>query len=249
MCLLTFFPEGVQPDTDALHNGTFTNDDGHGFAIVAGRRLVVRHGMDAVEMIDTFAKLRRKHPNGPALFHSRFGTGGKRSVGNCHPFRFGGDRRTVVAHNGILPEVVKPDHRCDTRVAADEILPSWFGHLSAKANRDRLAKWIGAGNKLAILTVNPAYDRNAYLINESSGEWADGVWYSNGDYLPWTVDRSAMFMSERCEFCDGYGCAEFGYCVEYELCLDCGDNLDQCQCFDPMPDQRLPWWEDTAPIY
>lgn len=71
-------------------------------------------------------------------------------------------RRTVVAHNGILsPKLVEPDHRCDTRIAAEEIFPSWFDHLGDEANRSRLAQCIGTFNLLVILTVNPVYDQNA----------------------------------------------------------------------------------------
>ncbi|MGH3988803.1 MAG: hypothetical protein ACRDTZ_16060, partial [Pseudonocardiaceae bacterium] len=68
MCLLTFFPSDVDPDCQALYNGTDRNGDGHGFAIVSGDRLITRRGMSAVDMIDTFTKLRRKHRSGPALF-------------------------------------------------------------------------------------------------------------------------------------------------------------------------------------
>ena len=71
MCLLTYYPADVQPDPDLLHTGTEWNDDGHGFAIVAGNRLIIRKSMDALDLINTFVKLRRKHRTGPAIFHSR----------------------------------------------------------------------------------------------------------------------------------------------------------------------------------
>ena len=74
MCLLTFYPATVMPDTAALRHGSYLNDDGHGFAIVAGARLIVRHGMDAGEMIEAFDVARHHYPDGPALFHSRFAT-------------------------------------------------------------------------------------------------------------------------------------------------------------------------------
>ncbi len=156
MCLLTFVPADVMPDTTALLNGATVNDDGHGFAIVADGQLIVRRGMDAEAMVETFATLRRTHPHGPALFHSRLRTFGKRTVDNCHPFPIGGDERTVVAHNGNLPAVVQPakgDPRSDTRIAAEEFLPA-LGSLRVRRNRLRLERWMTRHNKMVILTVN-----------------------------------------------------------------------------------------------
>jgi hypothetical protein len=75
MCLLTFLPAAVMPDTDALLNGAEVNDDGHGFAIVTGDQILVRHGMAAEPMIEEFDAARRAHPHGPALFHSLFSLG------------------------------------------------------------------------------------------------------------------------------------------------------------------------------
>src|SRR5207249_655873 len=108
MCLLTFFPAGVLPDTAALFNGAYLNDDGHGFAIVADEQLIVRRGMHAEAMIEAFDAARHQYPHGPALFHSRLGTHGIRSAANCHPFPVGGDDRALLAHNGILPRSVQP---------------------------------------------------------------------------------------------------------------------------------------------
>jgi glutamine amidotransferase len=106
MCLLTYLPAGVQPDTDALLTGALVNADGHGFAIVAGRRLdrlIVQRGLDGEAVIDAFIAARLQHPQGPALFHSRLATHGDTTLDNCHPFTLGGDTRTVLAHNGVLP--------------------------------------------------------------------------------------------------------------------------------------------------
>lgn len=238
MCLLTFFPSDVDPDCQALYNGTDRNGDGHGFAIVSGDRLITRRGMSAVDMIDTFTKLRRKHRSGPALFHSRLNTGGANSRGNCHPFRVRGDHRTVVAHNGVLRMIKQApdDQRADTRVLANEFLPKAFGNLNVRANRDKLAKWVTPQNKLVILTVNPAYNRSAYLINGSSGVWDDGIWYSNHDYVSVDPDPRDLAV-DRCVICGESGLinAALGVCETCGLCLDCGLPWDLgCQCFTPV---------------
>lgn len=245
MCLLTYYPDNVQPDTEALATGALWNRDGHGFAIVAGNRLIIDHDMRAEVMIERFAKVRAQYPDGPALFHSRWGTGGTRDERNCHPFRIAGDRRTVVAHNGVLPYSMQPpkgDLRSDTRFMAEEILSGWdIGDLTMRAS---LSRWIGYGNKLVFLTVNPAYARSAYIVNEYSGKWINGIWYSNPDYLdPWpttmrTVGAVESANPEECWVCSSSEDVDVErvMCLACNICLDCGQDWDEaCECYT-LPD-------------
>lgn len=184
MCLLTYFSPGTLPDTRALHYGAIVNDDGHGFAIVHDGQILIERGFDPNEMIERFAEVRAAHPEGPALFHSRFGTHGSRTVANIHPFTVDNDRRTVVAHNGVLPSAVQPrgqDTRSDTAILAAS-MGGRFGALRLPRVRAAVEKWMGHYNKLVILTVNPRYRGSAFILNESAGTWVDGIWYSNDGY-------------------------------------------------------------------
>lgn len=240
MCLLTFYPSGVGPDVIALTDGAYVNPDGHGFAIVAGERLIVRRGMDADRMVAAFERMRDKYPDGPALFHSRLASHGRVGKQNCHPFRIGGDRRTVVAHNGILPKNVRPtkgDKRSDTRIAAEDFLPYQpFGSLDSWAGQDRLTRWLGQWNKIVILTVDPSYRENAYVLNEEHGSWMGGVWYSNLDFLvpedQWdTFSPDDAWECVRCRSIeiDPYN----GLCTVCEACPDCGEFDGYCSCYAP----------------
>jgi hypothetical protein len=249
MCLLSYYPPGAAPDPNALANGAWINRDGHGFAIVTDKRIIVRHGMDPEVLIATFTRMRSKHPDGPALFHSRFGTHGSIGRHNCHPFRVGGDRRTVLAHNGILPELVQPakgDRRCDTRVAAEDFLPHEpFGPLDDPDSRERLGAWMGASNKLVILTVNPRYRQRTYLINAEHGLWDGGVWYSNSDYLdPTTAHRWAEDIDDLCPGCGAIGASRLagGYCPECATCFDCARPYHECLCW--RPDHADQWADE-----
>lgn len=184
MCLLTFIPANIAPDMEALRYGTWANNDGHGYAIVTGDRLIIRKGLDAEDILAAFEADRAEHMDGPALFHSRFTTHGRNTVDNCHPFYVGADRRTVLAHNGVLPKEAWPnkgDHRSDTRYAAETLIPA-VGSLRHRWLQDSVAEWMGRGNKMVILTVNPKYGDNAFILNESSGIWDGGIWYSNDGY-------------------------------------------------------------------
>jgi hypothetical protein len=186
MCLLTYIPEHIQPDIDALRRGAYANPDGHGFAIVIpeGRgRILVRKSMVASSLLKEFAVLRELYPVGPAIFHSRITTDGVTDLFNCHPFMANGDKRTVIGHNGILPTSVRPgktDVRSDTRIFAEEVA----GHfrLNTLIGRSLAGEWMGSYNKMAILTVDPNYDSYGYIINEDSGMWSEGIWYSNGSF-------------------------------------------------------------------
>ncbi|MFC8532063.1 hypothetical protein [Nocardia sp. NPDC057227] len=239
MCILTFLKPGALPDVDALANGAAANPHGHGYAIVTGTTITVGHGMDAIAMIAEFATVRTRHPGGPALFHSRYATHGLRVTDNCHPFLLGGDPRTVLAHNGILPATVHPaigDDRSDTRIAAEDYLPTQpFGSLDSWAGRERLERWLGS-DKLVLLTVDPAYKHSAYLFNEQHGIWDGGAWYSNSGYLPETYRGFAAFDLGGCDNCGawvdednallGPHCAMCGFCHDWGLFYpECGHRL------------------------
>lgn len=256
MCLLTFLPEGQEPDVDALEYGAFVNDDGHGWAIVADDELLVGHGMNAEQVITEFAAVRRRHPEGPAIFHSRFTTHGVTTVDNCHPFFVGKDRRTVLAHNGVLPANVQPkkgDPRSDTRIAAEKFIPKTIGSLHLRRNRLRVEKWMGSWNKIAILTVNPRYRENAFILNENEGIWDDGIWYSNSGYTwrhsttryGFTCNTTATEPASsykrwweegitECPGCKAIVDTVGGYCRYCLTCFDCGMDIEEsCLCYVP----------------
>ncbi|BDU00975.1 MULTISPECIES: class II glutamine amidotransferase [Nocardia] len=233
MCLLTYLPAQVAPDPDALAYGARANPHGHGFAIVAGGRILVGRGMNADRVITEFIKARGEHPTGPALFHSRYATHGSIGIRNCHPFRLGGDARTVLAHNGTLPKRVHPgpyDPRSDTRIAAEEYLPKQpFGSIDTHRGARGLASWLGS-SKLLILTVDPAYAHHAYLFGHHNGYWQDEIWYSNNSYLP-----LALRWPKRRRYLCGY-CQKFDlhrtsrYCGDCGWCFDCETAFPDCTC-------------------
>ena len=109
MCILSYFPSEVGVvDGDALFNGGVRNPDGHGWAIVASRGIIMGKSMDLMQAIVEFTEARKHHPQGPALFHSRWATHGSKGLANNHPFYIGGSQLTVLAHNGILPSSAHP---------------------------------------------------------------------------------------------------------------------------------------------
>lgn len=247
MCILSYLPPETPVDEDGLFNGGINNPDGHGWAIVAGEFIILGKSLCLAEAVEEFSEARRTHPDGPALFHSRWATHGSVRVGNIHPFLVGGSHRTVVAHNGILPEVAHPvagDDRSDSRKFADEILPRRFRRLDRRNVQRALSQWCGSFNKLVILTTDSRYRQSSYVINEHAGQWdcRTGIWHSNGDYLgypkgPASLAGAATSASdgyrlvERCLLCDYPGIDPNGYCYECRSCQDCMEHLRDCVCW------------------
>lgn len=191
MCHLAFIPAGIACTPAMIRgfeNSGFSNPDGNGFCMVnaMGTELFTFRSMDLFEATQKFEEMRPQFM-GDALWHTRWGTHGETSIRNVHPFRVGTDRDTFLAHNGILPMVTWPSQgewRSDTNNFAHRTVGSWGSKFDSEAFRAHVEKFIG-GSKLVVITVNPAYKKNAYIFNEAGGFWdTDGTWRSNSDHLP-----------------------------------------------------------------
>lgn len=234
MCLLSFYPPGVPVDTDELIEGITGNPDGVGFAIVTSDgKLVREHAVGVPEMITytskvtgkkvttrevdqsecyklayRFQELREKHPDGPAMFHSRFATGGVEDTRGCHPFAVGTngkswelDQDTVLAHNGVLFSPAKFEWRSDTRIFAESVLHNVLlgthnagiarkaklrncmpANLFSKNGIRKVEAYLGSNNKIAVITVNP--ERMTPGAKARSAEWQYAIY--NADQGIWT---------------------------------------------------------------
>lgn len=253
MCMLSYIPAGVELTDDgvrSLENGGEWNRDGYGWAIVTDAGIILRRTLSLDEALDSFIEYRLEHL-GAALFHSRWTTHGASTVGNCHPWIVGTDYRTVLAHNGVIQHCTPAhgDRRSDTGVFAQDIVPRQFRRLDKPSVRNALARYIGTRNKVLILTSNPRYRQNAYLFNESAGQWDGdtGMWHSNGDYLygmrqyrglvtyPNAVtetpdDTVPHLFDDICGWCDGEVNA-LAHCTSCGICQDCCETVGDCLCF------------------
>lgn len=258
MCILSFISAGTVVDTsvaESLWNGGRNNPDGHGWAIASPDGMVIGKSLQLDEALSDFIDARERYTDSPALFHSRWATHGSIRIGNCHPFIVGGNQRTVMAHNGVLPKRAHPgigDDRSDTAIMAGELLPRNWRRLDKASVRKSLTEFCGRGNKLVILTVDPKYRRNHYLINESAGVWDNGVWHSNHDYLysiQDTVKATPVFNwddSDMSELDDPTECIlcnqrvnDYGICTTCGSCQDCYEYEQDCLCLIPESLRRM----------
>lgn len=261
MCILSFIPAGItigDAELDSLWNGGINNPDGHGYAIASPDGMIVGKSLRLDEALSDFIDNRERHPNCPALFHSRWATHGSIRTGNCHPFYVGRSNKTVLAHNGVLPKSAHPkngDDRSDTAIMAEELLPRQWRRLDKPSVRRSLEQYCGRGNKLVILTVDPKYRKNYYLINESRGNWdtATGIWHSNWDYVYVAGSYRAAADNEcgincgvlgdeyaevelidptSCELCN-QRVNDYGICTTCGSCQDCFEFEQDCLCHIP----------------
>lgn len=258
MCLLSFYPAHADLNLGHLCTGAENNPDGFGFAIVAGDRVEVFRSMDLGDTLAAFVRARHAFPEGDAMFHSRIATAGLVTVENVHPFPVGRDgrqRSIVVGHNGVLPWTAQPDKgdpRSDTRVFAEDMFLPRFKDLDSPKTIRRLETWLTPYNKLVFLTTNPYYKRRSYILNESQGDWVDGVWHSNTSYLtrsysmwayagngytfsPASGKRYASRKEELtvtdCAFCWARNQITLGLCQACYTCNFCGLEDEHCECF------------------
>lgn len=188
MCLLVFINEGVTPSLERLETASKANPHGFGFAVHDGNTIIRGRGMNFAETLERFLDIRKTH-SGPALFHLRITTHGETKRQNCHPFVVGRDKRTVLAHNGMLPVLLpKGDTRSDSRYFAEVQLPSLGGvtSLDNKTFYNQLEDW-SWGSKLVVLTADPAAKLDSYIINEQDGHWDEECWWSNKSYIKYPI--------------------------------------------------------------
>ena len=248
MCMLCLVPPNVIPSREKLENSALNNPHGFGFAIVISgeNRIHAERTMNADTSINRFLELRAQYPQDYALWHARLATHGSTTVDNCHPFKVGGDERTYLAHNGILP-ILEPtgDTRSDTRIFAEDLLPA-IGGVSALDNVQvmNLIEDFTSGSKVAILTVDTRAEYQAYLIHESKGtKDTTGVWWSNDScYLPssrsWysvkPLDFGVNDTGEYCMVCDTVLDAttyDSEYCPTCASCFMCYAHKGDCLCY------------------
>lgn len=188
MCMLCVIPPNVLPSREKLENSALNNPDGFGYAIAIPQenRILVHHTMNADEAVNKFLEDKAKYPKGYALWHARLATQGSNTLENCHPFYVGKDKKTVLAHNGVLPFADEGEKkslldRSDTRIFAEHVLPRMGGvaALDDPHMYEALLE-ITNGSKVAVLTVNPVAEYQLYLLHEKAGSYdADKVWWSN----------------------------------------------------------------------
>lgn len=246
--MLTFSPPGESPDFAKLARAGEANPDGFGFAIIdtAAGRIISHRTLDLAESLAEYRAALALY-SGASLWHARWATHGATDLTNVHPFQTD-NGATVIGHNGIIP-VVPDGTLSDTATFVRDYWPAWSrGAIDDPTAESELAKVITGGSKLVVLTVDPRYKRDAYIVNEAAGHWLEGTWYSNYSYVPYSVPWKLTYSATPkddadyyawdeiiCPVCDvdyliDYNESDDHYCPDCDACYYCERDYLVCDC-------------------
>lgn len=179
MCIAIYKPEKVVIKEETLNLCWVHNSDGAGFAYVRDGSVIVEKGfMGLKDFKEAYFTAFKSNKKSPFLIHFRIRTDGDRDAANTHPFELGNGG--VMIHNGCLSGSASKygEGPSDTNYFVQK-----FGQVLTFANISKHKKELEAAvgyNKLAFLFP----DGNAAILNESSGVWSEGSWYSNHTFKP-----------------------------------------------------------------
>ena len=202
--------EGFISD-EILENCCNNNPNGAGIAYTKDNKLYIVKGIfDVNEFVKQYHKAEKLADNN-MLIHCRISTSGLIDKDNCHPHVV--NNNTVLIHNGILDiKVPVNSKKSDTRLYIDKYLadlPEDF--IYNKSITNLIEYSIGLDNKFIFLNSKGDYK----IINEKSGQWIDGVWYSNTSYKNsyklysktynyYNYDRYGEFEDDRYDFLNNH---------------------------------------------
>ena len=180
MCIAVYQPEGKKLSKETFYQCYHRNPDGFGMMFAKKGEIKIYKTLDGPDKAYAlYSKLRKGEGRGKNMvLHFRIATHGSVNKENCHPFRV--NKHLALAHNGIIHAVDTRNYKdmSDTRVFAKEILAKLPNFFEWEEPITRLIEEFIGHSKLILLDD----EGMAHIYNEHMGEWADGIWFSNGSY-------------------------------------------------------------------
>jgi predicted glutamine amidotransferase len=196
MCIIALKPAGIELSDDTIRNMWDNNDDGAGFMFADRGRVKVVKGL--MKFNDFMAAYRRVGSHRKMVMHFRIKTHGDISPDLTHPFWISKGNLAMV-HNGIISATSHIAERgeSDTSLYA-KILSHRYPDprlaLRDNAEIQRIESEIG-WSKLVFLDGKD----NHIIVNEKSGDWVDGCWFSNSshksNYRRWSYSSYGNYYS------------------------------------------------------
>ena len=228
MCVIMTHDSTCRIDREEWNDAWQMNDDGGGIAwVTADDTLQVAKSLTCDDLWDQYRRALKSKPR-QVIVHMRIATHGIVDLANCHPFIV--RKGEVVAHNGILTQLVPECHKdeSDSRAFARLVLAHLPRDWCDNPGIAELIEDYLGGDKLAVLTLH-GKDR-LYRF----GKWErakSGVWYSNryhqyswrtayarpvgsrlgDDDWEWTADAYTTRTAPATE-----GPCDRGYCIHRE---------------------------------
>ena len=157
-----------------IKNSWDNNDMGAGLLWNEGNKLNVFKTYEYDEYIDKYNQLRDNANIGNIVLHFRIATSGYKGEHNLHPFLV--NDKLGFVHNGVISGLGNKQFS-DTYEFNDMLKKFKHNFLGCEMSKYFIAEYIGY-SKLIFLDADDRYT----IINEESGKWTDGNWYSNDSY-------------------------------------------------------------------
>ncbi len=185
MCLLLYKPADVEFTKAEISDFYSRNSDGFG-VMYSENGEVVTH-----KIVGSFKQVYKAYQQWAfgreCALHFRMKTHGAIDLDNCHPFKVLDN--LWIMHNGILDWPTHVKDMSDTRhFVTDYLTPVLTANPHLIYDDDfwqQVGSLIGGGNKFMVLDNQSNY----MIVNEDTGVWLEGVWYSNT--YAWSAGRSA----------------------------------------------------------
>lgn len=246
MCIIVYKPQGRKlPSLDTLRACWDNNPDGAGIMWPDGEQVNIRKGFmtwpDFLKALDDITS--EVDVEGvPIALHFRIATHGAVVPGCCHPFAvkdsFDKMRMTDIhakvgfMHNGTLSGLETDDATSDSMAFAKLVL------VPLKAMCDDFLD-----DKRALHIIESSTQGSRFLLMAKDGRvrtfgnWVsdDGIYYSNGNYVPRFVDTLPLFNDPAYDAWMAFGGADdlarysmFDACRDCPMLLDCVEYLPIC---------------------
>ena len=240
MCLLILQKEEAKIKEKHLKNAYDNNSDGVGYSYIDDGNVTTKKFRKYKKFLKNWNyDVKQEGSLTPFLLHFRLATHGvEEGTFNVHPFTV--RQGLVFAHNGIINEVANDKKLSDTQVFNRDILKGLKKSFLKDPILLKLVEGFIGSSKLVFLDRDKSYK----IVNEDSGEWDNGVWYSNGSYKArifnmykptnYGYGHSAYYGN------DTYWMDEYNtdrdtkqakestrYCPSKEQCGWCGDMVDK----------------------
>lgn len=202
MCIVIYKPKNKIIPKHYLENAFRYNSDGAGFLVhdSSNNKLICKKGFFTFKL---FWKEYLKYYNHQCIIHFRIKTSGERNEDNCHPFFI--NDGLGFAHNGIIIIDQKDSRYSDTWHFNKKILQHYHRNCPEAWFNNRFKNLFDRINNPQCKSINLLSSKfvfmdkfgNISIINESAGDWEDGVWYSNKSYKNTKNKSSFEFINDE----------------------------------------------------
>lgn len=191
MCVIIYKPAGVElPSDDILDACWAKNPDGGGMMFAKNGGIVVLKGYMNRDIFKT-AIHNAYRQNTAMVIHFRIGTNGANNAHNTHPWVV--SKHHAICHNGIISWLAGDKNVSDSKLFADVMSAIQPERMYDDLVLKMLDQSIGY-NKVVIMDSKG----DVRILNEKSGSWIDGCWYSNTHHIVPKFNQQAIFTSDGC---------------------------------------------------